>query len=93
MFTPLQLRAARVLAQWSRDDLARESGTARETIQNFEMRQSDPKRSTLLAWRTALQTAGVVFVDEDEHGGPGVRLPGLPGERGYRDSPRVRCRP
>lgn len=74
MFTPLQLRAARVLAQWSRDDLARESGTARETIQNFEMRQSDPKRSTLLAWRNALQKAGVVFVDEDEHGGPGVRL-------------------
>jgi transcriptional regulator with XRE-family HTH domain len=74
MFTPLQLRAARVLAQWSRDDLARASGTARETIQNFEMRGSDPKRSTLLAWRNALQQAGVVFVDEDEHGGPGVRL-------------------
>lgn len=48
--------------------------TARETIQNFEMRQSDPKRSTLLAWRNALQKAGVVFVEEHEHGGPGVRL-------------------
>ena len=59
MFTPLQLRAARVLAQWSREDLARESLTARETIQSLEMRQFDPKRSTVLASRTALQKARV----------------------------------
>jgi hypothetical protein len=33
------------------------------------MRQFDPKRSTVLASRTALQKARVVF-DDDEHGGP-----------------------
>jgi transcriptional regulator with XRE-family HTH domain len=74
MFTPLQLRAARVLAGWSRADLAAASGTAPETIQGFEARGSDPKRSTMLAWRSALAKAGVEFTDETEEHGPGVRL-------------------
>ena len=74
MFTPLQLRAARVLAGWSREDLADASGTATETVQGFEARGSDPKRSTLIAWRNALAKAGVEFTDETDEHGPGVRL-------------------
>jgi transcriptional regulator with XRE-family HTH domain len=74
MFTPLQLRAARMLAGWSREDLADASGTAAETVQGFEARGSDPKRSTLIAWRNALAKAGVEFTDETDEHGPGVRL-------------------
>lgn len=74
MFTPLQLRAARVLAGWSREDLAEASGTAAETVQGFEARGSDPKRSTMLAWRNALAKAGVEFTEETDEHGAGVRF-------------------
>jgi hypothetical protein len=29
---------------------------------------------TVLTWRRALQTAGVIFIDDDGVNGPGVRL-------------------
>jgi transcriptional regulator with XRE-family HTH domain len=78
MLTPAQLRAARALLDWSRKDLAKKSGTAAETVQGFESRGSDPKLSTLNAWRRALEVAGVVFIDPNPMGGddmgPGVRL-------------------
>jgi len=74
MMTPAQLRAARALLGWSRDTLAEKSGTAGETVQGFESRGSDPKRSTLIKWTRALEAAGVVLIDEDAELGPGVRL-------------------
>jgi transcriptional regulator with XRE-family HTH domain len=78
MLTPAQLRAARALLGWSRDDLATKSGTATETIQGFESRGSDPKLSTLNRWRRALEIGGVVFIEPNPMGGdelgPGVRL-------------------
>lgn len=85
MLTPAQLRAARALLDWSRQDLATKSGTAAETVQGFESRGSDPKLSTLNRWRRALEVAGVVFIDPnpmggDEHG-PGVRLRGAKHKR------------
>ena len=74
MFTPLLLRSARVLAGWTRADLAKASGTAAETVQGFEARGSDPKRSTLIAWRNALAKAGIEFTDETDEHGAGVRF-------------------
>jgi transcriptional regulator with XRE-family HTH domain len=74
MLTPAQLRAARALLDWSRQELAERSGTSAETVQAFEARDSDPKLSTLNKWKRALEQAGVELQDEDEHGGPGVRL-------------------
>ena len=74
MLTPLQLRAARVLAGWSRADLAKASGTAAETVQGFEARGSDPKLTTVNKWRRALERAGVILIDPDAEAGPGVRL-------------------
>jgi hypothetical protein len=44
------------------------------TIKRFESGKSDPKQSTLLAWRRALSKAGVVFIDPDGTHGPGVML-------------------
>lgn len=74
MLDPSQLRAARALLNWSRQDLADASGTARETVQGFESRGSNPKRTTLLAWERALRKAGVIFIDGDDQHGPGVKL-------------------
>jgi transcriptional regulator with XRE-family HTH domain len=74
MLDPAQSRAARALLGWSRQDLADASGTSRETVQYFESRGGNPKRSTLIAWEKALRKAGVMLIEGDEHHGPGVRL-------------------
>ena len=73
MLIPSQLRAARALLDWSRQDLADRSGTSPAAIQNFEALGSDPKLSTLRKWRQALETAGVEFLDGDAARGAGVR--------------------
>lgn len=74
MLTPVQLAAARALADWTREDLAKRSGTSLETVKGFEWGGSNPKMNTVMAWRRALQQAGVVFLDDDGEQGPGVRL-------------------
>jgi transcriptional regulator with XRE-family HTH domain len=74
MLTPLQLRAARVLTRWSRAQLAKASKTSADTITDFETRGSNPKLLTVMAWRRALEKAGVIFIEPDEQLGPGVRL-------------------
>jgi transcriptional regulator with XRE-family HTH domain len=84
MLTPDQLRAARALLGWSRDTLAKKSGTAAETVQWFESRGSDPKLSTVYRWQRALEASGVRFIEEDTADGSGVRL-----QKG-KDGPGVR---
>jgi ribosome-binding protein aMBF1 (putative translation factor) len=74
MLTPAQLRAARALLGWSRDDLAVKSRTALETVQGFESRGADSRSSTLLKWQRALEVAGVEFIYAADGKGPGVRL-------------------
>lgn len=74
MLTPAQLRAARALVGWSREDLAKSSGVGANTTKDFEINGSDPKLGTVQKWRRALEQAGVEFIDETETGGPGVRL-------------------
>jgi predicted transcriptional regulator len=74
MLLPRQLRAARTLLGWSRADLAKHSGVPLKTTEAFEQGLTDPKMSTEHKWRRALEKAGVVFLDKDKDGGPGVRL-------------------
>jgi transcriptional regulator with XRE-family HTH domain len=77
MLTPAQLRAARSLVGYSREDLAAKSGVAAVTIKGFELLGADSKISTLNKLRRALEQAGVEFIDEgskSDDGGPGVRL-------------------
>jgi transcriptional regulator with XRE-family HTH domain len=76
MLTPAQLRAARALVGYTREQLAEASGTSAETIKRFEQRNegSDPRRSTMVKWRTALVQAGVAFLDADNGQGEGVRF-------------------
>ena len=46
---------------------------ARATVNEFEKSIRTPRTRTVDAIRTALETAGVEFIDENG-GGPGVRL-------------------
>lgn len=71
--TAAQSRAARALINWSRDKLAEAGGVPVRTVADFELENTRPRAATVAAIRTALETAGVIFVDENGHG-PGVRL-------------------
>lgn len=77
MLTPAQLRAARALLDWSRQDLAKKSATSAFTVKGFESRGVDPKMGTVVKWQHALHAAGVELITQDApslEGGPGVRL-------------------
>jgi transcriptional regulator with XRE-family HTH domain len=73
VITPDQMRAARALLDWTRDDLAKKSGVAAITAIGYELSRTDPKVSTVQKWQRALEAAGVQFIDADETGGPGLR--------------------
>src|SRR4051794_39645965 len=71
--TPEQTRAARGLVGWSQTDLAEAAGVARGTLADFEAGKRIPYDRTLQDIRSALESAGVMFVEENGNG-PGVRL-------------------
>lgn len=66
-------RAARALVQWPRTQLATASGVAKPAIRAFETGDVDPGEGARAALKHALETAGAVFLDEDDLGA-GVRL-------------------
>jgi predicted transcriptional regulator len=70
-----QVKAARALLAWSQDDLARASSVSVPTIARLEASDGDVggRASTASAIRSALEAAGVDFIEENG-GGPGVRL-------------------
>jgi transcriptional regulator with XRE-family HTH domain len=68
-----QVRAARALLGWSRDQLAEESGIPKRTLLRFESGDGRPHRRTAEAVRAALEAAGVCFIPENG-GGAGVRM-------------------
>jgi transcriptional regulator with XRE-family HTH domain len=72
--SPHQLRAARALIGWTRDDLSAKARTTSRTIARIEDGDSDrPHAATIEAIRAALEKAGVEFIPENG-GGAGVRL-------------------
>ena len=84
MLTPDQLRAARALVDWTREELTAKSGVSRNTGNGLERDGTDPKLSTLHKWRRAFEAAGIEFIDPGarfDDGGPGVRLRGAKGKR------------
>jgi transcriptional regulator with XRE-family HTH domain len=70
-----QIRAARAFLQWSAQTLADHAHLGLSTVQRAEKAEGEPQitAANLTAIRTALETAGVIFVDENGEG-PGVRL-------------------
>lgn len=70
---PAQVRMARAALDWSLADLAKASGVHRNTISNFETGKYGGSDEALRAMRSALEAAGVIFVEENGEG-PGVRM-------------------
>jgi transcriptional regulator with XRE-family HTH domain len=71
--TPAQSRAARGLVDWSQSELGRRSNLSESTIRDFEKGRRLPSLNNLAAIRSALESAGVIFIDQNGEG-PGVRL-------------------
>jgi hypothetical protein len=70
-----QIRAGRALIRWSAEDLARASLVGLTTIRRAELtdRETSLTAANNLAVRSALEAAGVEFIEENG-GGVGVRL-------------------
>jgi DNA-binding XRE family transcriptional regulator len=67
--TPAQSRAARGLLDWSQGELGTKSNLSESTIRDFEKGRRVPGPNNLAAIRSALETAGVEFINAT-----GVRL-------------------
>jgi len=70
-----QLKAARTLIGWSQEELAAAADVSLPTIKRLEAAEGwlGGRQTTSHRIRTALEKAGVEFIDENG-GGPGVRL-------------------
>ena len=60
--TPRQCKAARVLLNWSQQDLADRSGVSVSTIRNFEGGKRDTYPINVAALQRALEDGGVEFL-------------------------------
>jgi len=75
MLNPAQIRAARGLLDWRQEDLAKASGVGSATIRRIERsKQVTGHASTLVRLEEAFEKAGILFIDDDEGGGYGLRL-------------------
>ena len=69
--SPEQCRAARGWLRWSQQKLADQAKVAVSTLKDFENRTRKPIPNNLAAIRSALEAAGIEFLNGDA---PGVRL-------------------
>ncbi|MBN8903843.1 MAG: helix-turn-helix transcriptional regulator [Rhodospirillales bacterium] len=70
-----QIRAARAILDWTREELSRAASVPVRTLARVEADETSPRAATASAIRAALEAAGVEFIAENG-GGPGVRLKG-----------------
>jgi transcriptional regulator with XRE-family HTH domain len=73
---PAQIRAARALLGWRQEDLSKAAGVGIATIRRIESAKSNQTGyvSTISRIQTALETAGILLIDDDGTAGIGVRL-------------------
>ena len=71
-----QLRAARGLVGWTQSQLASISGVGISTVRRMESSEGRLRGTAENVWKVqnALEQAGVVFTDQKDGTGPGVRL-------------------
>ena len=76
MISSQQLKAARMLVGWGQLDLAKKAGIAPSTVKRLEVKPGPLTGNAETVWKLqrALEEAGIVFINEDDSGGPGVRL-------------------
>ena len=69
MINAAQIRAARALLDWNRDQLGASSGVSVPALSKIETEKSNPHPETIVKVQTALEQAGCVFTDNS-----GVKL-------------------
>lgn len=76
MIFPVQIRAARVLIGMSQVELAERASISVATVKRIEAARAELSGtiSTIASIQRALEEAGVIFIDQDQRSGPGVRL-------------------
>ena len=76
MIYPIQIRAARSLLGMSQQDLATSATVGLATLKRIEAAGNDLTGTlqTMSRIKKALEVAGIVFIEQDEQQGPGVRL-------------------
>ena len=76
MIYPVQVRAARSLLGISQDELAERASLSVITIKRIEAAGTELKGTaqTMASIQRALESKGIVFIDQDDKQGPGVRL-------------------
>ena len=76
MIFPVQISAARVLLGVSQLELARLASVSIGTIKRIEAERGQLAGTmrTMSKIQRALETAGIVFIEQDGAQGPGVRL-------------------
>lgn len=73
MLTSVQIRMARAALGWGVRDLAKKAGLAPNTVSRFENGHG-ARVETLVLIERAFADEGIVFLEADQTGGPGVRL-------------------
>ena len=73
MLTGTQVRMARAAVGWGVRELAEKAKINPNTVSRIE-NGGDALASTLDRIQAALEGAGVIFIDRNEDGGPGVRF-------------------
>ena len=73
MLIGTQVRMARAAVGWGGRELAERAKINPNTVSRIE-NGGDALASTLDRIQAALEDAGVIFIDRNEDGGPGVRL-------------------
>jgi transcriptional regulator with XRE-family HTH domain len=76
MILPIQIRSARALVGLSQQDLAKQARVSLGTIKRIELAGIEVAGTvkTMMLIQRALERAGIVFIEQDDKGGPGVRL-------------------
>ncbi len=76
MLEAAQIRAARALLGWRQEQLAKASGVGVATIQRLENSKGPLGGyvSTVTRIQSALERAGIQFINQDASGGIGLRL-------------------
>ena len=75
MITSSQIRAARAMLNWSREELAKNSGVGISALMRFEGAEKIPRGNikTFELIQAAFEKAGIEFIGTPEDA-PGVRL-------------------
>ena len=76
MIYPAQIRAARGLLAISQTELSQRAKVGIATVKRIERTNEDLRVTveTLLRIQRALESAGIIFIDQDDTIGPGFRL-------------------